>query len=368
MIPTAKQRVIVDPPDLDVYTDLGEKLYEVRCKRDAVSLHHESLKRNSDVFNKSIIILSLVVAFVETLKSTLDLTNRASYGYNISSCAKIAPIAISTLTAIISSLMKFKKFPERMEQLTKSTEKFNHTITKMRRLQEELNFVDVKVAEKVYIDEVMEFYRDSLQEAEASIYPDVRQKYFRKAQDNIIKMSKNEIKFQKTCKKLNFELEEMRRGGDEALRNFKIETPERNKRRKSFAQGLGSVFSSGDLQDNDVELLTVNDILPVRIPSLSSTTHLPVDEPETKPLTDVEPLPLTDAEPLPLTDVEPLPLTDAEPLPLTDAEPLPLTDAEPLPDAVSLEINDDANDTVLEVNDDANDTVLEVNDDADNVI
>ena len=249
MIPTAKQRVIVDPPDLDVYTDLGEKLYEVRCKRDAVSLHHESLKRNSDVFNKSIIILSLVVAFVETLKSTLDLTNRASYGYNISSCAKIAPIAISTLTAIISSLMKFKKFPERMEQLTKSTEKFNHTITKMRRLQEELNFVDVKVAEKVYIDEVMEFYRDSLQEAEASIYPDVRQKYFRKAQDNIIKMSKNEIKFQKTCKKLNFELEEMRRGGDDALRNFKIEEPK--KRRKSIVQGFSSVFSSGNLQEDD---------------------------------------------------------------------------------------------------------------------
>ena len=251
MQPVTKQRVVVDPPDLDVYTDLGEKLYEVRCKRDAVSLHHESLKRNSDVFNKSIIILSLVVAFVETLKSTLDLTNRASYGYNISSCAKIAPIAISTLTAIISSLMKFKKFPERMEQLTKSTEKFNHTITKMRRLQEELNFVDVKVAEKTYIDEVMEFYRDSLQEAEASIYPDVRQKYFRKAQDNIIKMSKNEIKFQKTCKKLNFELEEMRRGGDEALRNFKIEEPEKKKRRKSIVQGFSSVFSSGNLQEDD---------------------------------------------------------------------------------------------------------------------
>jgi len=261
MIHREKQRVIVDPPDLDVYTDLGEKLYEVRCKRDAVSLHHESLKRNSDVFNKSIIILSLVVAFVETLKSTLDLTNRASYGYNISSCAKIAPIAISTLTAIISSLMKFKKFPERMEQLTKSTEKFNHTITKMRRLQEELNFVDVKVAEKTYIDEVMEFYRDSLQEAEASIYPDVRQKYFRKAQDNIIKMSKNEIKFQKTCKKLNFELEEMRRGGDDALRNFKVEdSDDEKKRRKSVIPLFRKTFSKKDtpVEEDDNDSITVN--------------------------------------------------------------------------------------------------------------
>ena len=110
-----RQTVVVDPPELDVYVDLGEKLYEVRCKRDAVSLHHESLKRNNDTFNKSIIILSLVVAFVETLKSTLTLEDEEKYGYNIASLAKIAPIAISTLTAIISSLMKFKKFPERME-------------------------------------------------------------------------------------------------------------------------------------------------------------------------------------------------------------------------------------------------------------
>ena len=259
MLEEEKQRVVVDPPDLDVYIDLGEKLYEVRCKRDAVSLHHESLKRSNDTFNKSIIILSLVVAFVETLKSTLDLTNRSEYGYNVSSCAKIAPIAISTLTAIISSLMKFKKFPERMELLTKSTEKFNHTITRMRRLQEELNFVDVKVAEKTYIDEVMEFYRDSLQEAEATIYPDVRQKYFRRAQDNIIKMSRNEIKFQKTCKKLNFELEEMRRGGDDALRNFKIEEPKKNVRRNSMAR-LSSVFSSGNLQDDNSKELPDDDI------------------------------------------------------------------------------------------------------------
>ena len=133
----------------------------------------------------------------------------------------------------------------------------------MRRLQEELNFVDVKAAEKMYIDEVMEFYRDSLQEAEATIYPDVRQKYFKKAQDNIIKMQKHDIKFQQTCKKLNFELEEMRRGGDEALRNFKIEEPEdKKKKRPSIVQGFKSVFASGEIQDDGNELLTVSDIVP----------------------------------------------------------------------------------------------------------
>jgi len=80
----------------------------------------------------------------------------------------------------------------------------------MRRLQEELSFVDEAAAKKMYIDEVMEFYRESLQEAEATIYPDVRQKYFKRAQDNIVKMQKNERTFMKTCRKLNAEMEKMR--------------------------------------------------------------------------------------------------------------------------------------------------------------
>jgi len=203
--------VKVEPPALDLHVDLGEKLYEIRCKRDAISLHHESLKKQNDSFNKTIIILSLATAFTETLKSTLQLTDETVYGKAISNLAKIAPIGISTLTAIVSSLMKFRKYPERMETLTKASEKFNHTATRMRRLQEELSFVNEEAAKKMYIDEVMEFYRESLQEAEATIYPDVRQKYFKRAQDNIVKMQKNERTFMKTCRKLNAEMEKMRR-------------------------------------------------------------------------------------------------------------------------------------------------------------
>ena len=202
--------VLVEPPVLDLHVDLGEKLYEIRCKRDAISLHHESLKKQNDNFNKCIIILSLATAFTETLKSTLQLTDASIYGKTVSYAAMIAPIGISTVTAIVSSLLKFRKYPERMETLTKASEKFNHTATRMRRLREELSFVDEAAAKKMYIDEVMEFYRESLQEAEATIYPDVRQKYFKRAQDNIIKMHKNEKSFMKTCRKLNGEMEKIR--------------------------------------------------------------------------------------------------------------------------------------------------------------
>ena len=207
-------KVVVKPPTLDLHHDLDEKLYEIRCKRDAVALQHESLKDQNDKYNKVIIVLSLCVAFVETLKSQLELTDKSIHGSTIANAAAIAPIAISTITAIISSLMKFKKFPERMETLTKAQEKFNYTATRMRKLQEELNFIDHDTARTAYIKEVMETYRDSLQECEATLYPDTRQKYFKRAQDNIIKIENQERKFIKNYRKICLDLKSMKDNPD----------------------------------------------------------------------------------------------------------------------------------------------------------
>ena len=188
--------VVVNPPELDLHADLSKKLFEIRVKRDAVDLHHESLKQQNDKFNKAIIILSLFTAFVETLKTTLNLTDRSEHGYIMSSLSKIAPIGISTVTAIISSLLKFRKFPERMEDLTKASEKFSHCVKRIRRLQEELNFIPEADCKRVYIEEIMEYYRESLQQVESKIYPDVRRKYYRRAVDNITKM---DLVFMETC-------------------------------------------------------------------------------------------------------------------------------------------------------------------------
>jgi hypothetical protein len=180
--------VVVNPPELNLHADLHSKLYEIRIKRDAVDLHHESLKKQTDWFNKCIIILSLFTAFVETLKTTLNLTDAAEHGYVLSSLAKIAPIGLSTITAVISSLMKFRKFPERMEDLTKASEKFSHCVKRIRRLQEELNFLPEDDCKRVYIEEIMEFYREALQQVESKIYPDIRMKYYKRALEIITKM------------------------------------------------------------------------------------------------------------------------------------------------------------------------------------
>merc|ERR1712196_256978 len=99
----------------------------------------------------SIIVLSLFTAFFDTVKAQLNLTERKDF---IAPIAIIAPIFFSTVVAMISSLLKFKKIPEKMEELIKAGEKCNFTILNMRQLMENLNFQDKEKSLSVYNGEV----------------------------------------------------------------------------------------------------------------------------------------------------------------------------------------------------------------------
>jgi len=185
--------VSVDQPNLSIHASLDEKLTELRAKRDAIALHHEELKYKNDVYNKIIIILSLACAFVETLKMQLDLQES---GGVIADVAVLAPVFLSTLVSIVSSLLKFKKFPEKMETLIQVSDKSNYAIEKIRKLQEYIHFEDDPVVFDIYKKDVSESYRSALMSIETAIYPDKRAKYYKNAQNNFIKIRKDEIKYE----------------------------------------------------------------------------------------------------------------------------------------------------------------------------
>ena len=165
------------------------------------------MKNDNDNYNKIIICLSLFTAFVETIKSQLQLTSNSND--IIRNGSAIAPIFLSTLVGIISSLLKFKKFPEKMEELTKASEKCNYAITRIRELKQILNFEDQGVVKNSYVNEVLNCYRDSLEIVESSLYPDVRQTYYLKAQDNLLKIGKDADKFKTNLHKIEHKLEEI---------------------------------------------------------------------------------------------------------------------------------------------------------------
>ena len=161
-------------------TTIKEIVNDLKAKRDALSLAHEQLKKDNDDWNKFIIVLSLCTGMFESMKIKL--------GWE-SNIVALVPIALTSVIASISALIKFKKFPEQMEVLLQSQSLLTHTLNNARN-------------EKELTDKLSKEYNDALEKLETSIYPDIRKKFLKISHNNLISIMKQEQKFFDTLYKV----------------------------------------------------------------------------------------------------------------------------------------------------------------------
>lgn len=163
--------------------DIHEVCNDLRAKRDALANFHQQLKRENDNWNKAVITLSLFGGFIESVKMQLGLET---------SFWKLAPIGISSIIAIMSSLIKFKKFPEQMEVLITAQGLLVQIITKVRN-------------NTVLTEELWKEYNDGLEKCESALYPDDRKHFLKQAHKNLIAIAVHEKKYYSTIEKVNDE-------------------------------------------------------------------------------------------------------------------------------------------------------------------
>lgn len=166
-------------------TELSQIIQDLKAKRDALSLAHEELKRENDNWNKCVIVVSLTTGMFESMKIQM--------GWN-DNFVSLVPIALSSIIAIISALIKFKNFPNQMEIILQSQSLMTHTLNVARN-------------EKTITPSLMTQYHESLEKLETSIYPDLRRKYLRISHNNLISIYKQEKKFYDGIEKINNNVE-----------------------------------------------------------------------------------------------------------------------------------------------------------------
>jgi RNase P subunit RPR2 len=147
-------------------------IQDLKSKRDALSLAHEQLKKNDD-WNKCVIVLSLGCGMFESMKIKM--------GWE-SDVVALVPIALSSIIASISALIKFKKFPEQMEVILQSQSLLTHTLNNARN-------------EKQVTETLIKEYNDALEKLETSIYPDIRRRFLKISHTNLIAIMKQEQNF-----------------------------------------------------------------------------------------------------------------------------------------------------------------------------
>ena len=160
---------------------IGEVVNDLKAKRDALSLAHEQLKKDNDDWNKCIIVLSLMTGMFESMKIKMGWDNNA---------VALVPIGLSSIIASISALIKFKKFPEQMEMLIQSTSLLTNTLNKCRN-------------HSVLDHEILVEYNDSLEKLEMCVYPDIRKKYLKMSQKNLIDIMKIDQTYFKNIQLVN---------------------------------------------------------------------------------------------------------------------------------------------------------------------
>ena len=161
--------------------ELNQIIQDLKAKRDALSLAHEELKRENDSWNKCVIIVSLTTGMFESMKLQMGWNN------NI---VLLVPIALSSIIAMISALIKFKNFPNQMEIILQSQSLITHTLN-VARNQETIS------------PSLLTQYHESLEKLETSIYPDMRKKYMKASHTNLISIYKQEKKFYNEIDNIN---------------------------------------------------------------------------------------------------------------------------------------------------------------------
>lgn len=154
---------------------------DLRSRRDALSLAHEQLKKDNDDWNKGVIVLSLSTGLFESIKMKME------WNSNI---VALVPIALSSLIACVSALIKFRNFPQQMEVILQSQSLLTHTLTNARN-------------EDVITKTLLKEYHDSLEKLEISLYPDIRKTFLIQSHKNLISIMKQEVKYFETIRKIN---------------------------------------------------------------------------------------------------------------------------------------------------------------------
>lgn len=156
-----------------IKNDRLEIINDIKSKRDAVALSHQQLKKNSDDWNKVVILLSLVTGGVESIKMKLKLDGA---GWSL------VPILLSSVIAACSALIKFKDFNRKMEILIEANSRLTNILTKARN-------------HAVLDDDLIHDYNDGLECIETSMYPNERKLFLRQSHKNLIEIMKQEQKY-----------------------------------------------------------------------------------------------------------------------------------------------------------------------------
>ena len=150
---------------------LQKKLTVLNNRLKILQLKYSIYKKWYDRFNIMIIVISSILSIFEALRIELD--DDIDEESNLSLFFNMVPIGISSTITCSAAIIKFKKYQEKMENMSYTREKVILAISKIKRVQESLwfnnNEDEFEATKLKYFQDVYDVYNDSISELDRHI-------------------------------------------------------------------------------------------------------------------------------------------------------------------------------------------------------
>ena len=117
---------------------LGLKTSDMTLRLQIMRLKYAVYQRYMDWFNIAIIVISTTTAVTEAVKGELGLNDVAKTAPPTYHFMQLLPVFTSTATAFLASIVKFKKYAEKLEGLGRTIEKTISTTARVNRIVDQI--------------------------------------------------------------------------------------------------------------------------------------------------------------------------------------------------------------------------------------
>ena len=185
---------------------IQSKIYKLDNRMRYVSYKFEDLKNNFKKYSILIIYLATVLTLIEAYSLSF---NMHKVGQDI---INFIPLILSSLISLVASIIKFNKYEEKIENITRATEKCIATVAKMKGIKEDIYFcTDEKCLLSLkhhFNKNIYQEYLESNTEIEKQLIDSDYTKYFKRVEKNNIKQEKIKLNKLKSIRLLRSKFNE----------------------------------------------------------------------------------------------------------------------------------------------------------------
>ena len=153
------------------FKNIQNKIEKLTIRFNILRFKYSDYKKWYDSTNISIIIISTLLTIIESVKSIFNIEK--SLNITLIKTFNLLPIIFSCTISLAASILKFKKFQEKMETISKCIEKCISTSYRLQRIQEKI--INIKTLEgldklkEIFEGEPYEIYANSQEEIEKNL-------------------------------------------------------------------------------------------------------------------------------------------------------------------------------------------------------